>query len=254
MCAQEATEQELAQHTPSLRLATAGLPPLEDGDRLARDEFERRYNVMPRINKAELVEGIVHMPSPVRYDKHALPHAFAMGWLAAYAAATPGTGLGDNATVRLDMDNEVQPDALLRLEPAAGGSSRVGRQGYVEGAPELVVEIASSSVAIDLHDKLRVYRRTGVREYIVWRVQDEQVDWFVLSSGDTERLSPDTNGLVCSRVFPGLCLNVPALLRGDLAAVLADLQKSLQSPEHAAFVAELAEAEKPVASSGTAGT
>ena len=39
--------------------------PLEHGDHLTREEFERRYEAMPHVRKAELIEGVVYMPSPV---------------------------------------------------------------------------------------------------------------------------------------------------------------------------------------------
>jgi len=129
-------------------------PPLESGDRLTRHEFERRYHAMPHVKKAELIEGVVYIPSPVHFEDHAEPHSWAVTWLGVYCAATPGVKLGDNATVRLDLDNEVQPDALLRLEPAAGGRSRISYDDYVKDAPELIVEIAANSASYDLHDKL----------------------------------------------------------------------------------------------------
>src|SRR6185369_2464672 len=156
------------------------IPPLEFGDRLTRHEFERRYQARPDIKKAELIEGLVYMPSPVRARSHGGPHGHIIVWLGVYATATPGVEFYDNTTVRLDLDNEPQPDALLRLEPAAGGNSRVSAEDYIEGAPELIVEIAASSASYDLHDKLRVYRRNGVQEYVVWRVYDKQLDWFRL--------------------------------------------------------------------------
>ena len=101
-------------------------PPLENGDRLTRAEFERRYEAMPEVKKAELIHGVAYMGSPVRFGKHGQPHARLLTWLGTYAALTRGVGLGDNATVRLDADTEPQPDALLRIEPAAGGTSRHG--------------------------------------------------------------------------------------------------------------------------------
>lgn len=219
----------------SLQLAP---PPLESGDRLRRAEFERRYQAMPWVKKAELIERVVYMASPVRAS-HGLFHGFVMVWLGNYALTTPGVGLYDNATVRLDLDNEPQPDALLRLEPEAGGLSRVGDDDYIEGPPELVVEVAASSASYDLHDKFDAYRRNMVQEYIVWRVYDQQLDWWELAEGDYQALAPDEGGILRSKVFPGLCLNAEALLRGDLAAVLAAQQSALGSPEHAAFVARL---------------
>jgi len=215
------------------------LPPLEGGDHLTRHEFERRYQARPDIKKAELIEGVVYMPSPVRARSHGGPHGQVIGWLATYCAVTPGVEFYDNTTVRLDLDNEPQPDALLRLEPAAGGHSRVSAEDYIEGAPELIVEIAASSASYDLHEKLQVYRRNGVQEYLVWRVYDKQLDWFRLVQDEYVLLAPDENGVVHSRVFPGLRLAVQALLAGDLATVLAELQKGLGTPEHAAFIERL---------------
>lgn len=119
------------------------LPELQAGDRLTRAEFERRYDAMPYLKKAELLGGVVYMPSPVT-DRHGNPHFRVIGWLAQYEAATPGTRGGDNSTVRLDLDNEPQPDALLRIDPARDGQTRTC-DGYVEGAPELVAEIAARS-------------------------------------------------------------------------------------------------------------
>lgn len=222
-------------------MAPVDLPPLENGDHLTRYEFERRYEARPDIKKAELIERVVYMPSPVRARSHGGPHGQIIAWLGVYSAATPGVEFYDNVTVRLDLDNEPQPDALLRLEPEAGGNSRVSAEDYVEGAPELIVEIAASSVSYDLHDKLRVYRRNGVPEYMVWRVYDKQVDWFRLIQDEYVPLTPDESGVVHSQVFPGLRLTVQALLVGDLATVLAELQKGLGTAEHGAFVERLSE-------------
>jgi Uma2 family endonuclease len=219
-----------------LPLANAPLP-LENGDRLTRVEFERRYEVMPHIKKAELIEGEVTMPSPTRLRSHSKPHGVMAGWLLVYTAATPGVEVADNATVRLDADNEVQPDLLLRLEQ--GGKTRVSDDDFVEGPPELIVEIAASSASYDRHAKLNVYRRNGVQEYILWQVHDRKVEWFELREGAYAALTPDEAGIFRSRVFPGLWLNVTALLENRLADVLAELQRGLDSDEHRAFVARL---------------
>lgn len=141
--------------------AVVSLPPLENGDRLTRAEFERRYEAMPGLKKAELVEGVVYVPSPVRYTQHGRPSSDVEIWLGTYRASTPGVGSAGNTTVRLDLDNEPRPDILLRIDQ--GGSSSVGEDGYVEGAPELISEVAASSASYDLHDKLRAYRAGGDR-------------------------------------------------------------------------------------------
>ena len=227
------------------RPAAVPVPPLENGDRLTRCEFERRYAARPDIKKAELIEGVVYMPSPVRLVDHAAPHAAIQGVLFYYCAFTPGVQVADNATVRLDLDNEPQPDVLLRIDEEAGGQSRVSEDGYLEGGPELVVEVAASSASLDMHDKLRVYRRCGVREYIVWRTREKGLDWFELADGEYRPLPPGERGIVESRVFPGLRLAIDALLAGDVAAVLAELDRSIDSPEHRRFVARLAAMNSP---------
>jgi Uma2 family endonuclease len=213
------------------------IPPLENGDRLTRNEFERRYHAMPNLKKAELIEGVVYVASPVRAKTHGKPHANVMTWLGTYEAATPGVETLDNTTVRLDADNEPQPDALLRIEQ--GGRSHISKDDYVEGAPELIVEIAASSASYDLYEKLKVYRRNQVQEYLVWRVYDRQFDWFWLNEGEYIQLEPNSDDIICSEVFPGLWLAKSALLSGDLARVLAILQQGLSTPEHQSFVEKL---------------
>jgi Uma2 family endonuclease len=214
-------------------------PPLEPGDRLTRSEFERRYEAMRQGIKAELIEGLVHMPSPTRFYHHGRPHLHLITWLGYYESGTPGVEGGDNSTIRLDLANELQPDAVLLIDPACGGQARISADDYVDAAPEFVAEVAASSVSIDLHIKREIYQRCGVRENLVWRVLEQAVDWFVLRDGQYELLMPDTHGVLRSEVFPGLWLNSAALLQGDVAAVLATVQQGLASPEHQAFVARL---------------
>jgi Uma2 family endonuclease len=187
---------------------------------------------MPHLKKAELIEGIVYVASPLRFEPHAEPHAALITWLGTYTAYTAGVRLGDNPTVRLDLDNELQPDAVLVIDAVCGGRTRVGSTGYLEGAPELVVEVAASSAAIDLGDKQRAYRRNGVLEYLVWRVLDGAIDWFGLQDEAYVQLPSDATGIVRSQVFPGLWLAIPELLKGNLAQVLATLQAGLASSSH----------------------
>jgi Uma2 family endonuclease len=192
---------------------------------------------MPHLKKAELIEGVVYVPSPVRHEGHGRQHAALSYWLSVYGASTPGLEVSDNATVRLDLDNEPQPDLLLRI--ASGGQSRVDPGGFIDGAPEFVAEIASSSAAYDLHQKLNVYRRHGVREYLVWRVLEQAIDWFILRDGRYDLLQADAAGVFRSAVFPGLWLDASALIRGDMAAVLKVLEKGLASGDHEVFVVNL---------------
>ncbi|MGV2828066.1 Uma2 family endonuclease [Myxosarcina sp. GI1(2024)] len=214
------------------------LPPLESGDRLTRYEFERRYHAMPHL-KAELIEGIVYVASPLRHEQHGKPHSRVMTWLGVYQALTFGVDLSDAPTVRLDLDNEPQPDAVLLIEPDAGGQTRLSSDGYIEGSPELIAEVAASSASYDLYDKKTVYRRNGVKEYIVWQVLEQKLDWFILRKGVYESLLADDRGIIRSEVFPGLWLATSALLAGNMAQVLVVLQEGLNSPEHALFVKQL---------------
>ena len=178
------------------------------------------------------------MPSPVAHKSHGRPHLMLGTWIGNYLGATPGVDGGDNSTVRLDGENEPQPDIMLRILPQHGGQSR-DEDEYVAGPPELLAEVAASSASYDLHDKLRAYQRNGVREYLVWRVWDAAIDWFALREGRFERLPLTDAVYFHSEVFPGLWLDPAAMIRGDFAQVMAVLQEGLASPEHAAFVARL---------------
>ncbi|MEC4813102.1 MAG: Uma2 family endonuclease [Scytonema sp. PMC 1069.18] len=226
----------------SILTFTHTIPPLENGDRLTLAEFEQRYEAMPYLKKAELIEGIVYMASPLRIKQHGNPHARIMTWIGTYWSVTPGIEVGDNATVRLDAENEPQPDALIRIEE--GGQSKIGEDGYVEGAPELIVEIAASTTSIDLHDKLKAYRRNQVQEYLVWRVYDGEFDWFRLRKGKYTKLQLNKQGIICSEIFPGLWLDREALLTGNLAKVLEVLQQGLTCLEYQNFVKKISNISK----------
>ena len=225
---------QLNQNTPT----RTALPPLRAGDRLTRAEFERRYEAMPEVTKAELIEGVVYMPSPVSTDEHGAPHADTITWMGVYRAFTPGVQVGDNSTLRLDLNNEPQPDAFLRILPEFGGRSSTV-DGSVKDGPELIAEIAASSASYDLHDKLDAYRRNGVLEYVVWRVWDRAIDRFVLRGDRYELLALSPAGLYHSAIFPGLWLDPAALIRGELSRVIQVVQQGLASPEHAVFVGRL---------------
>jgi Uma2 family endonuclease len=214
-------------------------PPLNAGDHLSRVEFERRYQARPDIKKAELIEGIVYMPSPVHYHQHAKHNFNLVTWLGENHPATPGVRGCDNCMVRLDFENEVQPDVLLRLDSQLGGRSHITVDDYLEGPPELIVEVAASNAAYDLHEKRRVYARNGVQEYLVMQVYEQQINWFGLREGIYEALPLTPAGFLCSEIFPGLWLQPAAFWSGDLGELLATLQAGLDTPEHSAFVVSL---------------
>ncbi|MEA5619218.1 Uma2 family endonuclease [Cronbergia sp. UHCC 0137] len=202
------------------------LPLLENGDRLDRAEFERRYTATPDVKKAELIEGIVYVASPLRFTRHARPHGDLTGWLWTYKTAVGAIELGIEPTVRLDNDNEPQPDVVLfRVD----GNAKIDDDGYITGVPELVVEISASTVSYDLHDKKRVYQRNGVKEYIIWRTFDQEIDWFVLENSKYVEMKPDAEGIIRSVEFAGLWLNVKALLAADMQQVLKTLNEGITS-------------------------
>jgi len=204
-----------------------------------RAEFERRYLNHPEIKKAELLEGVVYMSSPVRIQEHSEPHFDLIVWLGAYKAATKGLRSGDNGTVKLDNKNEVQPDIFMYLPKAAGGQAEVGEDGYLQGAPEFIVEIAASSASYDMHVKKRVYARHRVREYLVVQMYEQKLDWFVWREGKYERLLSGEDGIWRSELFPGLWLNAAAFWNNDLATMLQTLQQGLTTPEHTTFASHL---------------
>ena len=221
------------------------IPPLENGDHLKADEFRRRYQAMPENVRAELIGGIVFMSSPVGYRRHSKPHIVLGNWLGHYIAKTPHLEIyGDNGTLRLDEDAEPQPDLLLALPRGAGGRVYETSDDYLEGPPDLVCEVASSSASIDLGRKLRDYRRNGVPEYLVWSVDRRRVEWFDLIDGEYVDKTPDAAGLVKSSKFPGLWLDPTKLVAFDLPGLFADLDAGTATPEHAAFVKRLADAKK----------
>jgi len=212
-------------------------PPLQQGDCLSAEEFERRYHLMPDVKKAELIGGVVYMPSPVSLDDHGSPH-FDMGtWLGTYKAFTFGVRGGDNATVRLNPKNRPQPDLLLIIKPECGGAT-ILTDGYVTGPPEHVDEISASSTNYDLNQKLNEFLAAGIPEYVVWRVWDQAIDWFVLEGAKYRKIDPEA-GIYRSHVFPGLWLDAAAMIAGDMQRVLAVLQQGIATPEHAAFCEKL---------------
>ncbi len=195
---------------------------------------------MPEVKKAQLIEGIVYMPSPVRYESHSKPHSILNAWLVYYVSKTPGLlGFGDNGTVRLDEDNEPQPDLFLLLPKHVGGLAKVDEDDYITGPPALVCEVAASSVSIDLHLKKTAYRRNGVQEYLVWRTEDAAVDWFTLQGGEFVPMTPVSDGTLRSRIFPGLWLLPAQLIAADLPGIFKLLDIAAATPEHADFVKRL---------------
>jgi Uma2 family endonuclease len=218
------------------------IPPLQPGDRLTRAEFERRLDAMPESVKAELIEGRVYISPPAFEEHHGIPHMAVNVLIGNYWVGTPGVVASDNSSLRLVLGNLPQPDTYLRVLPSHGGRTRRSPEGYIEGAPELVAEIAASSASYDLHEKLEAYRRNGVNEYLVWRTYENKLNWFILRSGHYQELAARSDGILCSEAFPGLWLDAAALLRLDLARVKHVLEQGVRSPEHAAFAARLASA------------
>ncbi len=194
--------------------------------------------VQPEIKKAELIEGVVYVPTPV-YVQHGEPYSDIIAWVGTYRAATPGVRVSDNTSLRLDVDNEPQPDMCVWIDDPTGQAPRVPKESFLEIVPELIVEVAASSAAYDLHDKLNAYRRNRVQEYLVLIVYEQESRWHVWEEGEYHLLEPDEEGVLRSRVLPGLWLQPERFWAGDLAGVLAVLQQGLASPEHEAFVKRL---------------
>jgi len=221
-----------------MSLATSLLvPTLREGDRLTAEEFLRRWEKMPDLKHAELINGIVFfMPSPVS-TAHSDSHFDLAQWLGTYRDATPGCQAGLECTWKMGPDDVAQPDLFLRLDPEYGGQSRTEGK-YAAGAPELIVEVSGSSTSRDLGVKLAVYRRSGVREYLSVLLNPKQVIWRTLVRGGYAEIAPEDNGLYCSRVFPGLGLD-PAALWGSRRSVRTAVERGIKSEQHAAFLRQL---------------
>ena len=205
-----------ARRRPTGQIAN---PALESGMRLSAEEFDRRYELTAKNFRAELVQGVVYVASPVRIDEHGTPENWLSTWAGAYALKHPGLQAANNGTVRLSPEDHVQPDVMLWKQ--SGGTARIAADRYMDGAPELAVEIAASSASYDLHFKKESYRRAGVQEYVVWATEDDRIFWFALEGGQYVELQPDAEGWTHSRVFPGLRLHVERLLDGDGSVVLS---------------------------------
>jgi Uma2 family endonuclease len=212
------------------------LPLLANGDRMKQPEFHRRYQAYPDGTKFELVGGTVYMTSPLRWP-HGNYHLKLGLALELYASATPGVEAGDNATSILGEESEPQPDLALRLLPEYGGQSRENAERYIEGAPELLAEIAYSTRSLDLNQKRQDYENAGVMEYLVLCIEEQELHWFHFPSGKAIR--PNRQGISCSKVFPGLWIDAQALLARNSARVAAVIQQGLASPQHATFVKRL---------------
>jgi len=195
--------------------------PFENGDVMRREEFHRLYSECEGLERVELIEGVVYLPSPIRSEGHGDEQMLVLDWLSAYRGLRTDIKVSPPVSVLLDDDNEPEPDALMyRRDDTAMVD------GYLAKGPELIVEIAATSAARDLHQKKRAYERNGVREYIVWRTKDEALDWFRLSEQGYVSVAPGDDGIIESEEFPGLRLDVPAMLRLDREAVLAALSET----------------------------
>jgi Uma2 family endonuclease len=218
--------------------SSSSVPPLENGDRLTLREFMRRYESMPEHVRAELIEGIVYMAAAVRLVQHGRPAMWLGNIVSTYGMQTH-VDCGFDATVELNDDNAPEPDLLMFLPEELGGRAKINEEGYLEGPPDFIAEVSASTVSIGLHGKLRAYEKSGVREYVVWRVLDEAIDWFVLEDGKFLPLAADESGVYRSRTFPGLWLNVPALLQRDAQGLWATLDAGMGTEEYREFAARV---------------
>lgn len=214
------------------------VPALVAGDFLSRTEFLHRWEAMPDLKRAELIRGVVYMPSPLSLE-HGDTEFDLAGWLAVYKLATPGCQGANNTTWLMGRSSAPQPDVSLRILPEYGGQSRKkGR--YASGAPEFLTEVCVSSTAYDLHQKLEVYEEAGVKEYLAVLVREQEVRWHRLVRRRFKVVAAPADGVYCSAVFPGLWLDSVALLANDTPRVMAVLQEGINTPEHAEFVQRLA--------------
>jgi Uma2 family endonuclease len=218
---------------PRTRPRTTSTSELHSGDQLTQPEFHRRYEAYPEDVKYELIGGKVYMASPMRGPHGSFTSKLNLV-LALYENGTPGVEASEGITAILGEKSEPQPDLLLRIQQECGGQSSFDEEQYLRGAPELVAEVAHSTVALDMHGKRDDYLAAGVQEYVVLCVAEGEIHWHHFPS--KRKLKPDREGLYKSRVFPGLWLDGPALLERDSSRLIAAVQRGLDSPQHAEFV------------------
>lgn len=209
---------------------------LRAGMKLRQPEFHRLYEKHPDDEKFELIDGVVYMASP-SVGEHGLGSFRLIGAIMYYESKTPGVQGGDNMTTILGWDSEPQPDALLRILPECGGQSHFNEHDFLVGTPELVAEVAVSSLRVDLGKKLDMYEKYGVQEYIVFDAKDRSLHWFQLPGHDM--IHPDAAGIYKSRLFPGLWIDSKALARGDAAGLFAAVEAGTKTAAHKKFAAKL---------------
>jgi Uma2 family endonuclease len=219
-----------------MSIAERATPALRAGQRLTVQEFLRRWEAMPEVKFAELIDGVVYMPSPQTSD-HGRAEIRIDTWLGTYIAKTPGCDAGSQSTW-LMLQSAPQPDSYLWVRPEYGGQSTTQGKYHI-GAPELATEICLSSAAYDLGAKKALYQTAGVHEYIAILIEEKEIRWHRLVNGVYESCRPTSKGVFRSAVFPGLWLDGPALWKYDLARLLHTLERGLHSAGHAAFVKEL---------------
>jgi Uma2 family endonuclease len=222
--------------------STGSAPELRDGDRMTQREFHAIYGLMPKHVRAQLIAGRVYVASPMKVNHgRSTPPMAAL--LTLYEARTPGVEAMEGSTVILSEEDEPEPDLMLRILPEYGGKSRNTSDGYVEGPPELLIEVSDTTRLLDLGDKRRQYAIHGVREYLVVDLRDRRLHWFDLTAD--QELDAPADGVYRIKIFPGLWIDSAALFDRDLPRLLATLDAGLAAPEHAAFVASLAAVRRP---------
>jgi Uma2 family endonuclease len=224
--------------TVDSRPAFTGLS-LHEGQRLDQQTFHEIYSQTPEDFRAELIDGVVYLMNMAVYEDHARSDASLTGLLYYYSVESPGTIAQSNASTKLSANTEVQPDCALLIDPDFGGRTRTDPGKFTVDAPELVIEIASSSLRLDLNAKKQVYEQAGALEYLVYDIPHQKFHWFALTEGRFEPLMIDGDGVYRSRAFPGLWLDEAAFVRDDGQAVLACLRRGLQSQAHTDFVERL---------------
>ena len=223
-------------HPPDASSPARPQPPtLEAGDHLDQKTFHARYEAMPQGTQAELIGGVVYMPSPMK-----LPHGrlqqLVSNWLGDYEELTPGVQAVAGVTTILGEDSEPQPDCSLYILPERGGQIGISDDQYITGAPELIVEIASSTESYDLHSKKRDYEVSGVCEYVVVAVRQAKVFWFIRGKHKFEETMPHDDGIIRSEVFPGLWLDPKALIEMDRTRLREITRQGCATDAHAEFV------------------
>lgn len=174
----------------------------------------------PEGERWELIDGVPYDMTPAPSPKHQQISFNLSGDIRVLLLGHPCQGFSAPIDVFLAHDNQagedvdtiVQPDVIVVCD-----QTKITNNG-IKGAPDLVVEILSPSTSLkDRNEKLRLYERSGVKEYWLVNPQDRTLTVFLLKD-DGHYALPVTYGeqaTVPLSVLEGLHIDLQRVFAGE---------------------------------------